>query len=433
MILGAADKFFYYNYSGDASFEILLRVALKEEADPKKLQIAADKALSLYPELRFRVRVENNRFVAEDNPLPVVVVPESEKSLYFGSADTNGHQMFLTYEQNRIGLHMFHGWTDYSGFMTYLRALFYQYAALTGHALTENELSELLPTIRTAAPDMEGIDREDFWTPYEKYSDLCAALNASSGFSPAFSIPYKPYPYGCCRTNTTTVEIRTSDFIAETKRLDVSFVPLITDLISGAVRRQYDVGDEAVTAMIPADLRPIFSSKTVTNFSDGMNITCFKADMEKTQKERCDAFKKRMLEQMTKENFALLLGGKVKTVEGYENDPRTLFEVAAEKRRPKIPGAPTPVTYCCSYVGRITLTAGLDRMLEDAALEVFCRVHAVFVYTFGDSMRFFITNRTDETDFPDAITEALNRQGFDPKLVNREIRTQNKYAPEKLL
>lgn len=432
MVFSTAGKFFYYSNTGEAVFEGGIRVVLEEKLDLDSFKSAVGYALRLYPELCFRVKVADNRLICEENGLSPVFVPDSDRRYCYGSEETNGHMLFFSYSDCSFTMHFFHGWSDFAGFNVYLKAVLYRYAVLTGFELSKEELAELLPSVRTAVPDLSVQDIEDRFDPYVKYMDGSAA-RAPGDFGPAYSISFNQFPHGCGYTNSCTLEMRTSDFIAAAKRSGVSFVPLLVDSISSGVRKGYQTGDATVTVMVPVNLRPLFGSSTVTNFSDGILIPYSGADALKTDRQRRAGFRQIMKSQISRENFARVLYDKVDTVRGFEEDPRSVYEIAAEKRRLRIPGAPSPVTYSMSYIGKISFSSGLDRMVRDIRVESFNRVHCLFVYTFKDTMRFFAINRTDETVFFDCIRNGLNETGFQASVVDTGYRYANGFSLEKLL
>lgn len=432
MIFGAANEFFYYSYTKDATFNINLRMVLKEKLQLLAFETAVEKALANYPELKICLGIENNQLTAEENTRPVKFYPKSDRRYCYCSEETNGYPFYFTYEESAVTLRLFHGWTDFSGFMTFLRTVFYYYAQSIGFTLSEEELAQLLPTIRTEAPNSDSSDVEDLYDPYRKYQDADAKPSFTADPDPAYSISYEPFEDGCGYTKSYTLEIRTSDFIAETKRNKVSFVPLMIDILCSAVRKAFPVGDETVTAMVPVDLRPLFGSSTVTNFSDGIRIPFYKSDEAKSQEERCAAFKERMLAQKTKENFALLLAQKSAVVDSFKNDSRPLFESVAERRKPRKPGTPSPVTFALSYPGKISFSPGIDRLIGDVFLEPLCRVHSLIVYTYGDAMRFFIINRTDDPAFPECFLNEFRSRGFSASFVDEGYRTIDQLELERI-
>lgn len=432
MLFGASNEFFYYNYTKESTFDIALIVRLKEELNLEAFKASVAKTLRNYPELAYRLRLENNVLAAESNELPAAFYPESDRKYKYCSKDTNGYSFFFTYDKSGFTLHLYHGWTDFNGFYRFLRTVFWYYAEETGFVFSDDEKNELLPLMRTEAPDLSRADVEDLFDPYRKYQNINAVPAGTASQEPLFSIPYEPFEDEAGVTSTYTIELSTSAFLAETKKTKVSFVPLMVDIISSAVFKTFEPGDSPIGTMVPVDLRPLFGSDTCVNCSDGVCIRCCREDFLLSQTERCAKLKERMLSEKTKENFERVMAQKVEAVEIYKQDPRPLAQAVAERRKPRKPGTPGPFTVALSYPGKMSFTSGPDRMIADVFLEPLSRNPSIIAYTYGDSMRLFVMWRTDDSSFPEAILKEFRARGFDARFIDQGYRYMNSFDVEEL-
>lgn len=410
--LGTSNKFFYYNQAYKSTFNIRFRLKFKEPIQLEYMKEAASEAIQRYPELGGEIVLKDNKLMIAPNDRPVAFYEENGENHDLGSEDTNGYMFYCMYGEDYIVLSYYHGLTDIVGFMMLTKTILYLYAQKTGFQLSEEELEELLSTIRDEKGLSAGDDIDDMYDPYRKFMKADSKPSFTFNNPGAFSIPTEQYPEDCDYVHSTLIELKTADFIKKTKEYGVSFVPLLVDIISGAIDKQYEA-DKPVIAMVPVNLRPYYGSKSLVNFSDGVMIP-YEKDMHNLDvNERCKKHKEIMQAQLQKENFDLVLDAKVKAVEGFEALDKSVCEIQKERGVLPPKGTVRPLTYAMTYPGKIDFTSGLNRMLSDYYMEPSMRAYATIVYTFGDTMRINCICRQDDETFSKCICGAFEEMGFD--------------------
>ena len=127
---------------------------LREEINGDRLQAALDAALEKYPLFRSVLRKGLFWFYMEPRQIPAVVRPENRTPCsYIYEPDQKRLLFEVTYYRNRINLEVFHGLTDGTGAMQFLKELVRDYLILTypdqefpepdgGEELTESDYEE---------------------------------------------------------------------------------------------------------------------------------------------------------------------------------------------------------------------------------------------------------------------------------------------------
>ena len=127
-----------------------------------------------------------------------------------------------------------------------------------------------------------------------------------------------------------------------------------------------------------------------------------------------------------------MAGAKAAAVASFEADPTPLAESARTKTQPPPADAIRPITYALTYPGRLSLSSGLDRMLEDMSGELWVRANSVFVYTFRNKMQLQIRCRTDKDLWARTIDQAFHEMGFETELADLGQVTCARMIPEEI-
>ena len=430
--LGASNKFFYYVMTGNASFNIRLSLTIND-LNLDMFKEAANEAIKRYPELGARTIIHQNTLISKVIDEKIVFVKEDNKIRHFGTDETNGYLFYFIENGNKVTISYYHGLSDVVGILEYLRCLMYLYATKTSFSLSEEELNELLPTIRckdfciSDENEMEALD------PYSMHGDSNVTEDYHFDNKGAYSLPNADYPDDADYLHEQLITLSTSEFIKKTKELGVSVVPLINDIVSTAIRNEYDTENMPVTAMVPVNLRPYVGSNTVVNCSDGIFIPYEKEDETLDITERCLKWKSFMNKQIATNNFIKLMGNKVSSVEAFEKDEMPIIEQAKIKTMVPKKGTVRPLTYALTYPGKMTLLSGLDRMLENFELRGLARSNSVVAHTFKDIMRIQVVTRTDDTKLTDCILNQLEKLNIVAKCVDCQRVYADKLIMEELL
>lgn len=405
-ILGASNKFFYYVMTGNASFNIRLSLTI-HDLNLDLFKEAANEAIKKYPELGARTIIHQNTLISRVIDDEIVFVKEDKNNRHLGTDETNGYLFYFIADGNKVTISYYHGLSDVVGILEYLRCLMYLYATKTSFSLSEDELNELLPTIRCEDFCINDENEMKALDPYRMYGDTNVDEDYHFDNKGAFSLPNVDYPDDADYLHEQLITLSTSEFIKKTKELGVSVVPLINDIVSTAIRKEYDTDNMPVTAMVPVNLRPYVGSNTIVNCSDGIFIPYEKEDEALDITERCLKWKSFMNKQITKNNFIKLMGNKAASVDAFEKDETSIFEQARIKTMVPKKGTVRPLSYALTYPGKMTLLSGLDRLLEDIEIRGLARSNSVIAHTFKDIMRIQVITRTDDTKLTDCILNQL--------------------------
>ena len=412
--VGASNRFFYYTMHDKGTFSISYRVVLTQKVNPVILKEAANEALKCYPEFKCRPVIKNNLITYEENNESVVIIDSDQKVCEYGSDELNGYLFCFKCADYYFRLSFYHGLTDITGSMAYLKNVLYLYSKKLGLEMTPEEEEELLAQIRKSADEIA--DQMDAFDPYTKYGNADSKPEYIYDNRSSFSIQTPQYEEDCDYTHGSTITLKTDEFLQRTKEYKVSIVPLLVDLISSAIRKTYQVGDIPVTAMVPVDLRRFFDSKTLVNFSDGIMIPYEKEDEELSQNERCAKFKQLMLLQINRENAQRIIGNKVETLKGIESKPGSIYEVADSMCKVPPLDAKRPLTYAMTYPGKLDLPKALDQLVDSVVCEPVMRAYATSVNTYKNKLYIQVLHRNDDSTFAQCIYDEIKAAGFDARI-----------------
>ncbi len=414
MKLGKSNRFFYYTRTGAGSFMMNPCLFFKEDLNLSEFRDAANRAIALYPELSVRTVIRNGIPEAVEDDDPVAFYPDNEKAYNVGSDDTNGHLFFFRYGKDYVKLILYHGMTDYKGLMTYLRTVILYYAENIHADMNEIDREGLFSQIRTGIDDISAMDEEDMWDPYSKHGNSDSVSSYTYDYPEALGITSPLFEPEALYVHHHLLQLNKYDFINKTKELGVSFVPLLVDVISGSILRKYRNGNLPVVAMVPADCRSFFGSRTLVNFSDGMMFPYYPENEDLSVSERCALFKDFMIKQRTKENFEKILGDKVRDTINFE---KTDILAPAKKSSDSTPPV-RRITYALTYPGNLDMGYGLDEIIRDQFLQVYVTAFATIVYTYKENMRILIIQRSDDPGLAECIQDGFRKLGFETTLTD---------------
>ena len=121
-----SNGFFYYGKNDKSHFTFTVRMVTKDPVNPESVEYAAAKAMERYSYIKKRLCRNWNKLWLEDNDLPVVV-KKGSKSPVLGTDESNHHLIAVSYDENSIYLHAFHGLIDGCGSNNIIRTLIYYY------------------------------------------------------------------------------------------------------------------------------------------------------------------------------------------------------------------------------------------------------------------------------------------------------------------
>ena len=161
----------------------------------------------------------------------------------------------ILYRDNRVSVELFHALTDGMGGMMFLKTLFTEYYRLQGEDGTEIDPQAL----DTAAPSLP----EDVENGFSRFRG-----RQKGGLplaSPAISIPAERFPAGECRVDQ--YRINTSQLQEAARARGVTVTALMSAVILSAARETVRAKKGRYQLQVTADLRRVFASRTLRNFS----------------------------------------------------------------------------------------------------------------------------------------------------------------------
>ena len=232
-------------------------VVLNEEIQYKKLQEALNETLPMFPSMAVTLRQGLFWYYLDENPkMPLVKNETKMPCTYINLKNSNGYLFQIYYYKKRISIECFHALTDGYGASEFLKALLFNYLKQK-HIVT----SDLLR--------LSGNTPEDVEDSYKKY--------ATNDHSDTDSVAVKHI-----KGKPTHIE---GAFVhhgiinaSEVNRVAKSFNTTITVFITALYLKSLMsvIKEGPIVVAVPVNLRKMFPSKTLRNFSYVINVKCEK-------------------------------------------------------------------------------------------------------------------------------------------------------------
>ena len=430
--LGYSDKVFYYGQSGEGStFNLRMSLFMREKLDVSSFAQAANTALIRFPEFKYRPVIHDNKLFKKENGSDVLLIPYDGTSRLLGTDETNGYLFYFAYDGDRVFFSFFHGLTDYKGILAYIYTVLIIYAELNGKTLDISDEWQSTSLARLSDHPVTVDDTERF-DPYNKYKNEDAEPPYTYDFRPSFSIPESVYALNDNKLQSYTITTSTSEFLSKTKSLKTSFAPLMISAICEGIYSVYSDIDLPVTGMLPVDLRRIFNTDTIVNFSDGVMIPVDKKTMSLSLAERCAYIRSMMDKQITRENFERIMANKVNGVKAHEAHSGSIGEYCRELSTPAVKtGAPRPVTYAITYPGRV-FPKEIAPIVTRIEMEPYVRAFSVFAYSKNDDFVLHVQQRFENDFIAEAISRSLKIMGLRSDMENKGVIYSDKVSVEDL-
>ncbi|NLL56282.1 MAG: hypothetical protein GX242_03610 [Clostridiales bacterium] len=237
-----------------------LGVALKEPVDGNFLRIGLSTALERFPYFKVELKHGLFRYFLDENLHYPIVEKADGNLLEIFNFKHNRHYLFrLTYYENKIFLDLFHGLCDGSGGIEFLKTIVYYYLKAQNIFISRDNV------ITLSTPIKKG-EMEDAFLKYYKKINIIEGTKKMAGGS-AFRIPSKQF---------SSQGLGLIQFMVNTQKLlDLarSYKTTITVFLSALAmytiaNRYKDINNkDDYVAFIPINLRKIFPSNTLGNFT----------------------------------------------------------------------------------------------------------------------------------------------------------------------
>ena len=225
------------------------------------IKAALGDALRVHTNFRIRPVVVGNMFRAAvcdvKNP---PLFKEDGRVRHMGTDDTRGLMLYVTYDENHITLHFFHGLSDFRGFCAFLNTMlrfYFHKLGKTGIELPEPDSKDAIPC-------------------FENILEAGAPGQPLGMFNPSdhdiFHIPEENFGNKTTMQHIVEIDIPIEPLLALSRGNESSVVPTIHAFMGRAIRKTYDVGEKIIVGYTPVDLRPIFHFENSGNSSSNFPI-----------------------------------------------------------------------------------------------------------------------------------------------------------------
>ena len=274
---------------------------LDRDIDPKLLHDVAQSMCERFPTLFVRLHKDGFGYQLEHvHDVTPFVLPRASTVNMIYDLKNNKNLMRISYRKNRIAVECFHAVTDGSGAITLLKSLLAEYYRRLGEDIP-NECGVLSPEDAPKASETE----DSFRTNYRK--ELGQAGRAGKR---AFQLyPNGPFaPWHC-----TELTMQLSDLKPVAKASGATIGEYISALYLYAfyrMRQKTTDSKKPVVLSVPINLRPIFDSETLRNFSLYFLTAVPEGDvtletiLEQVKKDFKSGTEKELLQKMININIA---------------------------------------------------------------------------------------------------------------------------------
>lgn len=246
-------------------------VQLKYSINPEMLKQALATILPRFP--TFAVRMHKGLFwyYFEENPKePLIFLEEAPPCHIIRPDHTNGYLFRVSYYNKRIAVEVFHALTDGVGALTFLKALTFQYLALSGFKLTTDATVPQLGMLPSA---------EETEDSFKKYYN--SRIRSKWKEDKAYQIMGTRLPGGHVHIVHGIVSINDFSRIARERNATITeYVAALVIYSIYSLQLRKREHPQPVKVSIPVNLRNIFPSKTLRNFSSYANVGMRFSDQE---------------------------------------------------------------------------------------------------------------------------------------------------------
>ena len=235
-------------------YTVRVSVRMADPVDPVILEKALRAAQQSFPVFCIRLRADEQEYYFEENPLPVVLLHQSEKSC-LNCAESNYHLWTVCFDEDWIHLDIFHGMTDGTGMYQVLATLLYYYCAERYGIPPQADLN----TTDHPAGAQRRTDPQDTLSPDTLPADLLQIAQKPIGN--AFTLEtdggLTSQGYAVIRD----VEIPEDAFVRFTSAHDASPGTMVSLLLARAIDSLYPSRDKKIISAYVVNARPMLQAK----------------------------------------------------------------------------------------------------------------------------------------------------------------------------
>ena len=281
-----------------------LSVTLREEVDPALLQQASDDLRSRFPSFYVCLRTGVFWHYLEECEGPVAVRPDYSYPLsYMSRAETRRCCLRILYYRNRIAVEFFHVLTDGRGGSVFLRNLLARYLSLR-HGLTV-PADDVIRDLSQPPPPEE---LEDSF--FKNSAPVAAGRREES----AFRLRGQKEPNGY--KHLITGVLSSQELLSAAHRYGVSVTAYLAAVMARSIIAMQAESRPVrswrpVKITVPVDLRRLYGSRTLRNFSLVLNPGVDPSHGFYTLGELCSTISHQLKAAATRQNMAGMIAANV--------------------------------------------------------------------------------------------------------------------------
>lgn len=403
-----------FHWKDDMSPAVIFLLTLNEEIDRKRMQAALEQTLAAFPPFAVKLCEDGAGelcFVPnEKNP---VVLDATVPAPDFGS-DELGNYLFCVRvfgKQMEVAVH--HVLTDGSGALEFARYLLAAYLTQAGK----------LEKIPEGIPQLDVADVGD---PYQKYADNDSqGLAFATDWKNEFTLPHPMLYEKNSREYLYFLRFDITELLRIAKKTDASVYPMLAGIVCRSLHAAYGVGEKLIVGDGAVNCRTFYGSRTMSNFSSSFSLMYKPRELKLSLETQALCQRGMMDLSLQKESLDFRIKKayrRFSSMEAGELTGRIRDEAYWEEKRQA--GA-AESAFFLSYVGRFTLPAELDGMVEDA----FCYIPGtrnpltMMAVGVGKDLALAVVQTFPGREFVDAVRADLDQVGITVKVEEYGERT----------
>lgn len=342
----------YYKKTREENNVPRFLVTMKADVDRSCLQHAAEKAMGRFRVQRMRVVQDAARFYLQENPAPPVVHADDGSRHSLCTPDNNGHMFWIGCRGKEITIEFFHGVSDGSGMLPFIRTLLYYYCAEKYGGMDD----ELPGLILADTPE----DPREYTEAVRFLPEKAAEATPHYRWEQAFQLSGRQMEDGsACKAYVLTVD--GAAFEAYMRANGSSRSALFAMFMNHAIYASYGLGDEPIVGALAVDARRAYGAEgTLQCCVATIPLWLDREILSLPMGERFRCGRKMILDGAQRERI-LAAGQKARAMNlRMEAQCPTLEEKKAFCRTMNDAGS-TKYSYGISYVGEIRFGEAIDR------------------------------------------------------------------------
>jgi hypothetical protein len=199
------DAYLLHESSNTITFNIRIKVVMKDEVNGETLRIAAEKAFTRFPYYSKQIYIDQDGGIdLIKNPRTIKVIPVSKNKTYLFSKEVNYQPLSIEYQDNCIYFNMYHGMCGGAGTFLWIKTTIYEYICkqyevcpnagstlMVDSPISEEEYAyPKLENIPNESPLTE-IKKDEAWFPGLEYLEGFKILMSGDTTHHEFEIPKK--------------------------------------------------------------------------------------------------------------------------------------------------------------------------------------------------------------------------------------------------